>query len=95
MQDLNLILLDGVDTAAGPQMVMVLAIQPGCPATGDALTALLQRSPDALGFLQCDVRVADEGRQAIYSRLCAFATGSPARRPPSARRDALLELRAQ
>jgi hypothetical protein len=70
LRDANVILLDEVDTAAGPKVAATLRID---PAIDDEkrLELVLRRSPQIVSFLRCDVTLADPGLQRAIARVCA------------------------
>lgn len=75
--DANVILVDDVDTAAGPRVVGTLRIDPTVPS-GDhpgRMGEILRKSSEVVSFLRCDAAMPDGKGQAMVDRICAQVLG--------------------
>jgi hypothetical protein len=75
LADANVVFVDGVDGAGGPEVVGTIRVDPALAGPGPRIEPLLRRSPEILSFLRCDVRVPDEKMQAMFDLICAQVAG--------------------
>lgn len=73
----NVVLVDGVDSAAGPQIVRTLRVDPEyqtTPMRASPAQMFIRRSPELVEFLQCDVRLPDASQyeQQVFDMWCAW-----------------------
>jgi hypothetical protein len=69
----NVVLVDSVDSAAGPVVVGLRWVEPAPaePSTaGDAIGAIVRRAPELFEFLRCDVELSDPAMQAMMPIVC-------------------------
>lgn len=66
----NVILVDHVDSAGGPQIVRRMWVAPEIPAS-DRFEVIIQREPELRAFLRCDVQFQDPSQQAVARLLCS------------------------
>jgi hypothetical protein len=73
LETANVILVDGVDSPAGPQVVRTLRIDPEYETAVSAQT-FIRRSPELVEFLQCDIRLPDASayEQQAFDMWCAW-----------------------
>jgi hypothetical protein len=77
LRDQNVVLVDGVDEAKGPQVVGTLRVDPTLPP-GDnpaGVFQTLRSSPEIVSFLKCDARLADPLMQKMSETVCANVLG--------------------
>jgi hypothetical protein len=77
LRDQNVILVDGVDEAKGPQIVSTLRVDSTLPP-GDSplwLGETLRRSQEIVSFLKCDTRMPDPLAQKAAEIVCASVLG--------------------
>lgn len=79
MNDANVVLVDDVDSSAGPRVVRTLRIDPAyqtTPATPAMAQLFIRRSPELVEFLQCGVSVPglQPYEQQAFEMWCAWAT---------------------
>ena len=75
LDDANVVLVDGVDSPAGPQVVRTLRIDPEYQTTPRGPVpsqTFIRRSPELVEFLQCDATVAGLStyEQQMFDLLC-------------------------
>lgn len=75
LDDANVVLVDGVDSPAGPQVVRTLRIDPEyqtTPRSPVPAQTFIRRSPELVEFLQCDVTVPGQStyEQQMFDLLC-------------------------
>jgi hypothetical protein len=75
LDDANVVLVDGVDSPAGPQVVRTLRIDPEYQTTPRGpvpAQTFIRRSPELVEFLQCDVTVPGLStyEQQMFDLLC-------------------------
>ena len=75
--DSNVVLVDGVDSAAGPQVVRTIRIDPEyetAPRTPMPVQNFIRRSPELVEFLQCDTSVPglQPYEQQGFQMWCSF-----------------------
>lgn len=73
--DANVILVDRVDGAEGPQVVKMLSIDAQVTETPLRLESVLKRSPEIVSFLQCDAKLPDPKMQPMVDTICAGVIG--------------------
>jgi hypothetical protein len=73
--DANVILLDGVDAALGPQVFGTHRVEPTIPEGERRIEMVLRRSTELLDYLRCDVRLPDPNAQEQMEFLCAQVLG--------------------
>jgi hypothetical protein len=77
LRDQNVILVDGVDEAKGPQIVGTLRVDPALPS-GDSplgVEETMRRSQEIRSFLRCDTRLDDPLAQKMSELVCARVLG--------------------
>ena len=77
LRDRNVLLVDAVDDANGPQIVGTQRIEPVLPP-GDSpawVGEALRRSPEIVSFLRCDTRLDDPLKQKLGEIICASVLG--------------------
>lgn len=67
----NVLLVDAVDSAAGPRIVGRVRVEPVFEESGTAVDALVRQSPELVDFLRCDAAMADPNLQEMMARRCA------------------------
>jgi hypothetical protein len=82
LKDVNVVLVDGVDSAAGPAILSSRWMTPAPPAApllpgaiGDPVAGIVMRAPDLYEYLRCDLTVADPRLQAVMPTLCGRMRG--------------------
>ena len=77
LRDQNVVLVDGVDEAQGPQVVGTLRVDPTLPSANGRLRIeeILRRSPEIVSFLQCETRLPDPLAQKMAEIVCARVLG--------------------
>ena len=75
--DRNVILVDDVDDAKGPQIVGAVRIDPTLPPGRRPLPIdeILRRSPEIVSFLRCDTRMPEPLLQQMVDIVCARVLG--------------------
>jgi hypothetical protein len=68
--DRNVILMDDVDSAAGPRVGGTLRIDSRMPGSAGQLGLVLRASPELLTYLRCDARSSDPVANMSLERLC-------------------------
>ena len=70
----NAILIDGVNSPAGPRVVGTLAVDPRLPNGGDPnqILMLLGRVKELRDYLRCDTPLPDRAMQARQASICAL-----------------------
>ena len=78
----NVVLIDGVDSPAGPIMIDRRWIEPGPPlppavdgAASDPIAGIVSRSPSLIEFLQCGVPLADRLMNSVVDFVCRRMRG--------------------
>ena len=77
LREQNVILVDGVDEAKGPQIVGTLRVDPALPS-GDSplgVEETMRRSQEIRSFLRCDTRLDDPLAQKMSELVCARVLG--------------------
>ena len=69
--EVNVILIDGGDSAQGSRFVRALQIDPTYSAEPLHFELAVRRSPELPQFLQCDTQLGDQREQAIADLVCA------------------------
>jgi hypothetical protein len=84
LRDVNVVLVDFVDSAGGAAIVGWRWIEPGPPAppivpgaAADPVAGVIRRSPELFDYLRCDLRVPQAAMNAMVSMVCGLM------RPPS------------
>jgi hypothetical protein len=84
LKDVNVVLVDFVDSGGGAAIVGWRWIEPGPPAppivpgaAPDPVAGVIRRSPELFDYLRCDLRVPDAAMNAMVSIVCGLM------RPPS------------
>lgn len=77
MNDANVVLVDDVDSAAGPRVVRTLRIDPAyrtTPATPAMAQLFIRRAPELVEFLQCDAGLPglEPYEQQVFDMWCAW-----------------------
>jgi len=72
--DANVVLVDDVDSPAGPRVVKTLRVDPVMPDRR-RIELVLERSPELVAYLRCDARLADARKQMAIDLLCARYRG--------------------
>ena len=67
----NVILVDEVDAADGPQIAGSLEVDPSFASEPAGVEAVARRSPEIYAFLRCDGSVADANTQSAIEAMCA------------------------
>jgi hypothetical protein len=82
LKDTNVVLVDFVDSSAGPTVVGYRWVEPGPPAPplvegagSDPIAGVIRRSPELYEYLRCDVAVPDPRMNAIMPVLCGLIRG--------------------
>lgn len=82
LKDANVILVDFVDSAAGPTIVGHRWVEPGPPApplvagaTEDPIAGVIRRSPELYEYLRCDLTVPDPLMNAMMPIICGMMRG--------------------
>ena len=76
--EMNVILVDGVDTASAAKVVGTLRIDPAVPLSPEGrprVEEILRRSPEILSFLRCGTAMPDGKGQAMIDLICARVIG--------------------
>jgi hypothetical protein len=92
LKDANVVLVDFVDSAAGPTVVGYRWIEPGPPAPplveggmSDPIAGIIRRSQELYEYLRCEIAVADPLMNAMSAIVCGAMRGDlvvPQVRPP-------------
>ena len=76
LDEANVVLVDGVDSPAGPQVVRTLRIDPEyrTPTRPLPVQTFIRRSPELVEFLQCDISVPglQPYEQQVFDMWCAW-----------------------
>jgi len=82
LKDVNVVLVDGVDSAAGATIFASRWVPPGPPAPpltpgaiGDPIAGVLLRAPALYEYLRCDLMVSNSTMQMIMPMLCGRMRG--------------------
>lgn len=77
LRDQNVILVDGIDEAKGPQVVGTLRVDPTLPPGNSPLWLgeTLRQSEEIVSFLKCDTRMPDPLAQKMAEIVCASVLG--------------------
>jgi ketosteroid isomerase-like protein len=75
LKDHNVVLVDGIGTAAGPRVVRTLKIDGVPSAHGPQIGPLVWRVPELSAYLQCDQRFSDARVQVLHALACTPVTG--------------------
>jgi hypothetical protein len=75
LQNANVILVDDVDSAGGPQILGTRWVEPHLAAGPMGVESIIQRSPELFEFLRCDAILADIGMQQMMNLQCARMRG--------------------
>ncbi len=73
LQDHNVVLVDHVDSATGPEVVKTLTIDPSF-TDPQRIGPVLGRSPEIVEFLRCGVRL-ESNLDTVLQKLCAEVIG--------------------
>jgi hypothetical protein len=76
--DDNVILVDHVNSAEGPQVASTLRVEPDVPAgegTRPRVEEVVRRAPEIVDFLQCGAVLPGGKNQALIDRLCTMMLG--------------------
>jgi hypothetical protein len=71
----NTVLVDGVDSPSGPEIVSVGGMDPALTKAPDPLPLLFARTPQLDEFLRCDDVMPDLGALSGFSTVCHRLTG--------------------
>ena len=84
LKDTNVVLVDFVDSKAGPTIVGYRWVEPGAPAppvvpggASDPIAGAIRRSPELLEYLQCDLKMPDAIMQPLMEQVCHIIRGEP------------------
>jgi hypothetical protein len=82
LKEVNVVLVDGVDSATGPAIVASKRVAPGPPAPplvpgaiGDPVAGIVIQARELYDFLRCDLTVSDPRMNAIMPTLCGRMRG--------------------
>lgn len=75
LADVNVLLIDQADSAAGPRIVRTLWVDPEYPAEPFRIELVIRRSSELLEFLRCDAQLRDALQQAMMAFICAQVRG--------------------
>jgi len=77
LRDRNVVLVDGVDDAKGPQVVGTLRVDPALPPGNSPawVGETLRSSSEIVSFLRCDTRLDDPLAQRASEIVCASILG--------------------
>jgi hypothetical protein len=67
----NVILVDEVDAADGPQIAGSLEVDSSFAGEPAGIEAIVRRSPEIYAFLRCDGAVPDTNTQSAIEAMCA------------------------
>jgi hypothetical protein len=73
LEETNVVLVDFVDSVNGPTIVGRRWIDPAPPqqgASGDAIAAVVKRSPELFDYLRCDLTPSDPVMKAMMPIIC-------------------------
>jgi hypothetical protein len=73
LKETNVVLVDFVDSAGGPTIVDRRWIDPAPPqqgVSGDAIAAVVKRSPELFDYLRCDLTLSDPVMKAMMPIIC-------------------------
>ena len=76
--DSNILLVDGVDSAAGAKLATHLHVDPALVMLANGrpdIASVIKRSPEAVSFLQCDVPMSYGGRAGFVWPTCVSVRG--------------------
>lgn len=79
LNDANVVLVDDVDSPAGPRVVRTLRVDPEyqtTPASPAPVQMFIRRSPELVEFLQCDIALPglQPYEQQVFDMWCAWVT---------------------
>jgi hypothetical protein len=75
LKDANVILVDAVDSAEGLKVAGTRWIEPYLSESPVRIETLLQRSPELITFLRCDIGLPDPTMQKMMELMCARMRG--------------------
>jgi hypothetical protein len=82
LKDVDVVLVDGVDSAAGPAILATKWVPPGPPAPplmpgamADPIAGIVMRLPELYEYLRCDLTVTDSRLQIVMPTLCGRMRG--------------------
>jgi hypothetical protein len=77
LRDANVVLVDYVDSRAGPQVIRTLRVDPAVPGGALDIAQALRRSPEIVSFLRCDAgfKMPDISTQSMVDAQCAELLG--------------------
>jgi hypothetical protein len=82
LKEVNVVLVDGVDSPMGPAVVASKWVPPGPPAPpllpgaiGDPVAGIMMRAPELYEYLRCDLTVSDPRMKMIMPTLCGRMRG--------------------
>jgi len=82
LKDVNVVLVDGVDSAEGSAILASRWVPPGPPApplmpgaVGDPIAGVVIRAPELYEYLRCDLTVSDPLLKMIMPTLCGRMRG--------------------
>jgi len=70
LKDDNVVFVDDVDTAAGPQVTATMRLGPTMPGSAGQLGEMLAPSPRIIEFLRCDAKAPIGRLQSMLDRMC-------------------------
>ena len=70
LQSANVILVDEVDGATGPQIAGSLQVDPLYPDEPAGIEVVIRRNPELYDFLRCDTKVPDANTQSMIDKIC-------------------------
>jgi hypothetical protein len=75
LDDSNVVLVDHVDGATGPEVVGTLRVDPTFLGPEPDIVPVLRRSPEILAFLRCEVPAPDPKAQPMFDAICVRLAG--------------------
>lgn len=75
LQSANVVLVDEVDSADGPQISRSLHVDPVFPESPVRIEAIVRRSPEFFSLLRCDAKLPDSKAQPMIDAICAQMKG--------------------
>jgi hypothetical protein len=70
LESTNVILVDEVDGATGPQIAGSLRVDPLFPAEPGEIEVIIRGNPEIYSFLKCDAKVSDTNAQSMIDAVC-------------------------
>jgi hypothetical protein len=71
LESANVILVDEVDSATGPQVVSTLRVDPVFGNEPSEIEVIIRRNPELYSFLRCDAKLPDPNEQQMVESICA------------------------